>query len=161
VPKPARSVLTAPLRTLPAWWRSRSDQLQDGVLAAVFVAAAFAPPLAASGLALGELARHPLGVPGMVLALAQTLPLAVRRRCPALSLAVVAVAWRGWAWPTRWTMLALFCAAFADAIGSHYGLGGFFERLIALIGAGWIAAVAVGILRRSQQAGEAREAGPA
>lgn len=68
--------------------------------------------------------------------------------------------WRGWAWPTRWTMIALFCAAFTDAIGSHYGLGGFFERLIALIGAAWIAAVAVGILRRTRKAPEAGPAGP-
>lgn len=62
------------------------------MLAAVLIAAAFAPPLAANGLALGELAQHPLGVLGSVLALAQTLPLAVRRRWPALSLAAVAVA---------------------------------------------------------------------
>ena len=79
--EPARSPLIGAVRTLPAWWRSRSDRLQDGVLAGVFVAAAFAPPLAANGLALGELAQHPPGVPGSVLALAQTLPLAVRRRC--------------------------------------------------------------------------------
>ena len=59
-----------------------------------------------------------------------------------------AATWRGWAWPTRWTMLALLCAAFADAIGSHYGLGGLFERLIALIGAAWLAALAAAILRR-------------
>jgi len=59
-----------------------------------------------------------------------------------------AATWRGWAWPTRWTMLALFCAAFADAIGSHYGLGGLFERLIALIGATWLAGLAAAILRR-------------
>lgn len=88
----ARSPLAGSLRTLPAWWRSRSDRLQDGVLAAVLIAAAFAPPLAASGLALGELAQHPLGVTGSVLALAQTLPLAVRRRWPTVSLAVVSVA---------------------------------------------------------------------
>jgi hypothetical protein len=79
-------------RTVVTWWRSRSDLLQDGMLAAVFIAVAFAPPLRASGLALGELARHPLGVTGSLLAVAQTLPLAVRRRWPALSLAVVAVA---------------------------------------------------------------------
>jgi hypothetical protein len=60
--------------------------------------------------------------------------------------------WRGWAWPTRWTMLALFFVAFADAIGSHYGLGGVFERMLALIGAAWLAAVAVAILRRTRRA---------
>lgn len=60
--------------------------------------------------------------------------------------------WRRWAWPTRWTMIVLFCVAFADAIGSNYSLGGFFERMLALIGAGWIAALAIGILRRTRPA---------
>jgi signal transduction histidine kinase len=93
VSESVRSPLTGSVRTLAAWWRSRGDLLQDSVLAAAFMAAAFAPPLAANGLTLGELAQHPLGVPGSVLAVAQTLPLAVRRRWPALSLAVVAVAY--------------------------------------------------------------------
>ena len=62
-----------------------------------------------------------------------------------------AATWRGWAWPTRWTMVLLFGAAFADAIGQHYGLGGLFERLIALIGAIWLGALAVGILRRNRK----------
>jgi hypothetical protein len=65
-----------------------------------------------------------------------------------------AAGWRGWAWPTRWTMIVLFCVAFADAIGSHYNLGGFFERMLALIAAAWIAAVAVGVLRRTRKAAE-------
>ena len=74
------------------WWRSRSNLLQDSVLAALFLAAGFLPPLQANGLALGELAHHPLGVPGSLLVVAQTVPLAVRRRWPAWSLVVVAVA---------------------------------------------------------------------
>ncbi len=61
-----------------------------------------------------------------------------------------AATWRGWAWPTRWTMLVLFAVTFADAIGSHYGLGGLFERLIALVGAAWLGALAVAVLRRSR-----------
>ncbi|MBV9794306.1 MAG: DUF998 domain-containing protein [Actinobacteria bacterium] len=69
-----------------------------------------------------------------------------------------AATWRGWAWPTRWTMLALFLVTFADAIGSHYGAGGLFERMIALIGAAWLAALAVAVLRRARPA---RQAGPA
>ena len=81
------------MRAVATWWRSRSALLQDSVLAAVFVAAAFAPPLAANGLTLGELAQHPLGVPGSVLAVAMTLPLAVRRRWPAISLGVISVAY--------------------------------------------------------------------
>jgi hypothetical protein len=49
-------------------------------------------------------------------------------------------------------LLALSVVTFADAIGSHYNLGGFFERMLALIGAAWLAAVAVGILRRTRRA---------
>jgi len=62
--------------------------------------------------------------------------------------------WRRWAWPTRWTMIILFFVAFADAIGSHYNLGGVFERLLALIGAVWIAAVAGAVIRRTRKAPE-------
>ncbi|HEX4254342.1 MAG TPA: hypothetical protein VH089_04590, partial [Streptosporangiaceae bacterium] len=62
-----------------------------------------------------------------------------------------AATWRGWAWPTRWTMVLIFGAAFADAIGQHYGLGGLFERLIALIGAIWLGSLAVAILRRNRK----------
>jgi hypothetical protein len=62
-----------------------------------------------------------------------------------------AATWRRWAWPTRWTMLVLFCVTFADAIGSHYGLGGLFERLIALVGAIWLSALAIGVLRRNRK----------
>jgi hypothetical protein len=63
-----------------------------------------------------------------------------------------AATWRGWAWPTRWTMVLLFLVALADAVGQHYGLGGLFERLIALIGAIWLGALALAILRRNRQA---------
>jgi hypothetical protein len=53
VSESVRSPLTGSVRTLAAWWRSRGDLLQDSVLAAAFMAAAFAPPLAANGLTLG------------------------------------------------------------------------------------------------------------
>lgn len=59
--------------------------------------------------------------------------------------------WRRRAPPTRWTMLGLFGVTVADAIGGHHGLGGLFERLITLIAAAWIGAVAVGVLRRTRQ----------
>ena len=55
----------------------------------------------------------------------------------------------GWTATVGSALLALFFAAFADAIGSHYGLGGLFERLIALIGAARLASLAVAILRRT------------
>jgi hypothetical protein len=215
-------VSAAAPRALAARWRAGNLWLQDGVLAVAFTAVAFAPPLSANGVALGELADHPLGVAGSLLAtimfaarsvwralrpggwtatvgsallalsivglgdlLTPTERLACRLADPGCTTAkqiantggmldntlstygVVALVaaglflsfamrrlttWRGWAWPTRWTMVLLFLAAFADAIGQHYGLGGLFERLIALVGAIWIGSLAVAILRRNRRA---------
>jgi hypothetical protein len=48
-------------------------------------------------------------------------------------------------------VLLLLCVTFGDIIGGHHGLGGLFERLLALLGA-WLGAVAVGILRRTRKA---------
>jgi len=59
--------------------------------------------------------------------------------------------WRGWAGPTRAAMFLLFCFTCGDIIGSSHGVGGAFERLIALTGAVWLAAVAVGVLRRTRK----------
>jgi signal transduction histidine kinase len=92
VSESAPLAVTCSVRALVAWWRSRSELLQDSALAALFLAIGFIPSLQANGLALGELAHHPLGVPGSLLIVAQTVPLAVRRRWPAWSLGVVAVA---------------------------------------------------------------------
>lgn len=63
-----------------------------------------------------------------------------------------AAGWRRWARPTRAAMLLLFCATCGDIIGSSHGVGGVFERLIALTAAAWLGAVAVGVLRRTRQA---------
>jgi hypothetical protein len=60
--------------------------------------------------------------------------------------------WLGWAWPTRAAMFLLFCFTCGDIIGNSHGVGGAFERLIALTGAVWLAAVAVGVLRRTRKA---------
>jgi hypothetical protein len=58
--------------------------------------------------------------------------------------------WKRWAWPTRWTMIALFLLTFAAAFPSSVtGAGGLLERLVAAVGAGWIALLALGIRRRA------------
>jgi hypothetical protein len=49
-------------------------------------------------------------------------------------------------------MLVLFCVTCGDIIGVSHGVGGVFERLIALIAAVWLGAVGVGILRRTRKA---------
>ena len=84
------------------------------------MAVAFAPPLMANGVALGELAQHRLGIPGSVLAVAQALPLAVRRRWPALSLAVVAVAFAVFqliGYASSMASIGLFIALYS--VGAH------------------------------------------
>lgn len=72
------------------WWRARPVLTQDAGLAATFAVLGLLPPLAANGLRLGDL---PLaGLLAVFLALAQCLPLVIRRRWPALCLALVACA---------------------------------------------------------------------
>jgi len=56
--------------------------------------------------------------------------------------------WQAWAWPTRWTAVLILVLAVANI--PHSGLGGLFERLLAATMAAAVAALAVGILRRSR-----------
>ncbi|GGM88640.1 sensor histidine kinase [Dactylosporangium sucinum] len=73
-----------------AWWRSRSMLVRDGLLGIALALLAFVPPLAAAGTRLGELPHRPVDALAVTAVLAQSLPLAVRRRWPAACLAVVA-----------------------------------------------------------------------
>ncbi|MFP3381442.1 hypothetical protein SB767_34550, partial [Bacillus sp. SIMBA_069] len=52
-------------------------------------------PLGVPALELGELAARTSAYSAFVLLLLQTLPLAIRRRAPAVALAVIGVAWGG------------------------------------------------------------------
>jgi hypothetical protein len=56
--------------------------------------------------------------------------------------------WQAWVRPTRWTAVLILAFVVADIADS--GLGGLFERLAATVGAVALAALAVGILRRSR-----------
>lgn len=58
--------------------------------------------------------------------------------------------WHAWARPTVWVTVALIVVAVLDGVLGGVGLGGLFERLIALVGAGGIAALGVGVLRRTR-----------
>lgn len=71
-------------------WRERDALLKDGVLALALALAAFVPTLSGIGAQIGDLPEHPANLPGTGLALAQALPLVVRRRWPAACLAVIA-----------------------------------------------------------------------
>ena len=94
--------------------------VQDAVLAAAFTVLGFLPPLAANGVQLGELPRHPAGPLAVVLALAQCLPLVIRRRWPALGLAIVACAFAAYqllGYPPSFTSVGLLLAL--QAAGAH------------------------------------------
>jgi hypothetical protein len=57
--------------------------------------------------------------------------------------------WERWARPTRWTAALVFAFAVADVLTQNAGLGGLFERLVAVSGAVAVAVLAAGILRRA------------
>jgi signal transduction histidine kinase len=97
--------------------RGRHEALvEDGVLAAVLAVLAFAPALSKVGAQLGDLPLRPADALSVVLALAQTLPLAVRRRFPAAVLTVIGAAFavdqaRGY--PATFASLGLYLALYS------------------------------------------------
>ena len=108
------------MRALAARWRAGNAWLQDGVLAVALAALAFAPPLAANGVALGELGHHRLGIAGSVLAAAQALPLVARRRWPGWTLAVVGGAFGAYqlaGYRSTFASIGLFIALYS--VGAH------------------------------------------
>ena len=114
-----------PRRPVPprgvAGLRGRWDALaEDGVLAAVLAVLAFAPAVSTIGTQIGDLHHRPADALSVVLALAQTLPLAARRRFPAAVLAVIGTAFavdqaRGY--PTTFASLGLYLALYST--GAH------------------------------------------
>ncbi|MFJ8057178.1 sensor histidine kinase [Streptomyces sp. NPDC096142] len=73
-------------------WKEQDAFLKDGVLALALTLLAFVPTLSVIGAQIGDLPERPASALGLGLILAQTLPLAARRRWPAGCLAVVATA---------------------------------------------------------------------
>ncbi|HWG16004.1 MAG TPA: histidine kinase dimerization/phosphoacceptor domain-containing protein, partial [Streptosporangiaceae bacterium] len=117
---PPGSSPSALAHALAARRRAGSAWMQDGVLAVVLAVVAFAPPLAANGVALGELGQHRLGITGAVLSAAQALPLAVRRRWPGWCLAVVAGAFGAYqlgGYRSSFASVGLFIALYSA--GAH------------------------------------------
>ncbi|WP_433219032.1 sensor histidine kinase [Dactylosporangium sp. CS-047395] len=80
--------LAAPSRGALVWWRERSVVVRDGAFGVLLAVLAFLPPLPPYGTRLGELPHRPIDVLAVAAALAQTLPLAWRRKWPAGVLAV-------------------------------------------------------------------------
>jgi signal transduction histidine kinase len=109
-----------PPRGVSGWWGRRDALVEDGVLAAVLAVLAFAPELSKVGAQLGDLPRRPADALSVMLALAQALPLAARRKFPATVLAVIGAAFavdqaRGY--PTTFASLGLYLALYSA--GAH------------------------------------------
>ncbi|MCR6482846.1 histidine kinase [Amycolatopsis sp. OK19-0408] len=71
-------------------WAGVTPEVRDGALAAAVTAAAFVPGLTMIGAQFGDLPRHDGGFAAVLLVLGTTLPLAVRSRWPAATLAIIA-----------------------------------------------------------------------
>ena len=103
-------------RVPPRWWRACGVLTQDAGFAAAFTVLGLLPPLAANGLRLGGLPAHGAGPLAVLLALAQCLPLVIRRRWPALCLAIVACAFAAYqllGYPPSFSSAGLLLALYA------------------------------------------------
>ncbi|MFF7091020.1 sensor histidine kinase [Streptomyces rubradiris] len=122
----SRALLRAPLD----WWEKRDAFLQDGVLALAPAALAFVPTLSGIGGQIGDLPERPASALSVALILAQTLPLAARRRRPAGCLAVVAgafAAYQALGFATTFGSLGLYLALYsagAHQVRHRHGLAG-------------------------------------
>ncbi|MER5887169.1 histidine kinase [Streptomyces sp. NPDC001941] len=84
-------------RPVPAldWGKRQPVAVQDGVLAVVLSVMAFVPTLSVIGAQIGDLPGRPADALSIVLTLAQTLPLAGRRKVPGVCFAVIGFAFAG------------------------------------------------------------------
>ncbi|MFE2825267.1 MULTISPECIES: sensor histidine kinase [unclassified Streptomyces] len=116
------------------WWRARGALTTDGVVAVGAAAVALVPALATLstvGAQIGDLPQRPPSLWSVGLILAQTLPLAVRRRRPAVCLVVVAGAFavhQAMGFSTTFASLGLYLALYSA--GAHQGC-----RRLRLVGA--------------------------
>ncbi|MEE1928317.1 histidine kinase [Streptomyces sp. TRM 70351] len=101
-------------------WQERDALLKDGVLAVTLALLAFVPTLSQVGAQIGDLPGRSANVLGVGLVLAQTVPLAVRRRWPAACLAVVAGAFavhQALGFATTFASVGLYLALYSA--GAH------------------------------------------
>ncbi|GGV43481.1 two-component sensor histidine kinase [Streptomyces griseoflavus] len=101
-------------------WQERDALLKDGVLALALTLLAFVPTLSKIGAQIGDLPERPANVLGVGLVLAQTVPLAVRRRWPAACLAVIAGAftvYQALGFATTFASMGLYLALYSA--GAH------------------------------------------
>lgn len=124
--------------TMTAWWRARSVLVQDALFALVLAALAFLPGLVDNGVDLAEFPHRPIDLGGIVVGLAQCLPLVVRRRAPLACLAVIAAAFAA-------DQLLAYLPTFGSVglLGALYAAGAYLDRrwlpaTLAVAGAGYV-----------------------
>lgn len=108
------------LRVLQAWWQSYDTVARDRWLAVAFTGLAFVPALSAVSAEFGDLPRRPAGVFALALMLAQTVPLAVRSRRPAVCLAIVGVSfaiYESLGYPPQFGSVTVYLALYS--VGAH------------------------------------------
>ncbi|MGC5231834.1 sensor histidine kinase [Streptomyces albogriseolus] len=123
-------------------WQERDAVFKDGVLALTLTALAFVPTLFGVGAQIGDLPERPPDALGAALVLAQTLPLAARRRAPAACLAVVAGAFathQALGYATTFASVGLYLALYSA--GAHQVR--FRRGLAAVTGVGYAALAVV------------------
>ncbi|TDC90086.1 two-component sensor histidine kinase [Nonomuraea deserti] len=108
------------VRRWPDLWRARPPFAKDGTLAALLTLLAFVPTLSAISAQLGDLPGRPADALAVALTLAQSAPLAVRRRWPAACLAVIGTAFavhQALSYPPTFASIGLYLAVYAA--GAH------------------------------------------
>ena len=122
------------LRVLQAWWHEHDTVARDRWIAAAFTGLAFTPVLAHLSSEFGDLPRRPSDVFAAVLILAQTLPLAVRSRRPAVCLAIVGLSYmiyQALGYPPQFGSVTVYLALYT--VAAHQGR---FRRIMAVAASG-------------------------
>ncbi|WP_052397578.1 histidine kinase [Streptomyces sp. NRRL F-5123] len=105
---------------LSRWWGSRPVATRDREFAVVFTVLSFAEPLARIGAQFGDLPTHRASAAGVLWALGQALPLAVRTRWPTVCLAAVGISFavhECLGYPPTFASLGLYIALYS--VGAH------------------------------------------
>ena len=122
------------LRVLQAWWHEYDTVARDRWIAAAFTGLAFTPVLAHLSSEFGDLPRRQSDAFAIVLILAQTLPLAVRSRRPALCLAIVGMSYmiyQALGYPPQFGSVTVYLALYTVAADQ-----GRFRRVMAVVASG-------------------------
>ncbi|MFI7144101.1 sensor histidine kinase [Nonomuraea sp. NPDC050022] len=123
------------LMAMAAPWSRRTDVvLADVVLAGTLAGLSFVPGIAHQGVDLADLPDLPLDAVGVLLILAQSLPLVMRRRWPAGCLAVVGGAFMAFQllrYPTAFAALGLIVALYS--VGAHLRRRSFTVAVVAVV----------------------------